>query len=130
MSLHCPLCGEAVEDVQGHLTESHSPEEMMEMMPEMMKPIEQLQFSRASGFRKHYASEIVIESTLLDFRIYAINETQQQQQPGVIMTTKIQECAFIIAPIAAKTFHENLGVAIQQYEEQLGAIKPPKLKKK
>ena len=119
---HCPLCGEAPDDMEAHVREDHTPEELREAFEPMMQP--QTQFTRTTDFRKHYAIETHIEMTPLDFRIYAINEAQQQQ-PNVV--TKIQESAFILAPLAAKGLYESLGNFIQDFEEKWGEIKVPEL---
>ena len=86
------------------------------------------QFARASNFVKHYALEVSIETTPVDFRIYAINEAQQQQHPinrSIIVENRIQESAFILPPFTAKTLHENLGKAIKDFESQYGDINLP-----
>ena len=119
---HCPLCGEAHDDMASHLQSSHTPEELKEAF-EVMQPPMQFQFQRTNDFRKHYAIETHIEMTPLDFRIYAINEAQQTEHPNVV--TKIQEAAFILAPLAAKALYANLGNFIQEFEENWGEIRVP-----
>ena len=120
---HCPLCGEAHDDMPSHLQSSHTPEELREAFEPMMQPQMQFQFTRANDFRKHYAIETHIEMTPLDFRIYAINEAQHAQAANVV--TKIQESAFILAPLAAKGLYEGLGSFIQEFEENWGEIRAP-----
>ena len=124
MSIHCPLCGEVHENIQQHLQESHTIDEMQQAFQPQVQVTPQL--VRSSNFLKHYAVEVYIEKTPIDFRLYAINEAQQHQvNPGMIVENRIQEAAFILPPFAAKNLHQNLSKAIKEFENQFGEINLP-----
>jgi len=122
--MYCPLCGDAHENLEQHLQESHTQEELQQAFQPPEPPV-QVQFSRAQNFSKHYAVDAYIETTPLDFRIYAVNEAQKQQGVGIVVENRIQEAAFILPPITAIALHDNLGKAISDYETQYGKINRP-----
>lgn len=122
--IHCPLCGEVHENIQQHLQESHTIEEMQQAFQPQVQVMPQM--VRASNFIKHYTVEVYIEQTPVDFRLYAINEAQQQQvSPGRIVESRIQEAAFILPPFAAKKLQQDLSKVIKDYENQYGEINLP-----
>ena len=122
--MHCPLCGEIHQNLEQHLQESHTMEELQQaFQPEVQVMNRNV---RSANFLKHYAIEVDIEMTPIDIRIYAVNEMQPQQAaPGMIVENRIMESAFILPPFAAKTLHENLGKTIKDFENQYGKINLP-----